>query len=280
LAKPWEEIASALASIASASGRTRFTLGYSQSAIGTMHHFPIMLSKGLIPGWARFRGSGSNADVDMAAEEDIWNVGGALTYLASVETLTVESSSANDTSAGTGARTVIVEGLDSTYAEISETVTMNGTTQVTTANSYIRLHRLSVATAGSGATNAGTITVKPSVTTAATQGAIQIGEARSRGSHFTVPLGKNAFFMSASLSIGKAAGTDKNAEIKAWLRPFGGVFQLAERVELSTSSSSFVTVELFAPSVLAAKTDIKFTCSANQNDTLASCFYDLALVDA
>ena len=45
---------------------------------------------------------------------------------------------------GTGARTVLIEGLDENYDIQSETVTMDGTTNVVTTNTYIRLFRMTV----------------------------------------------------------------------------------------------------------------------------------------
>ena len=57
-------------------------------------------------------------------------------YLAAASLLQVSSGSANDTAAGTGARTVTIVGLDANYNVISETLTMNGVTPVQTVNSY------------------------------------------------------------------------------------------------------------------------------------------------
>jgi hypothetical protein len=59
---------------------------------------------------------------------------GDLSYAAAALQMTVSSSSASDTSAGTGARTVLITGLNANYAVISESVTMNGQTAVTTTN--------------------------------------------------------------------------------------------------------------------------------------------------
>lgn len=69
-----------------------------------------------------------------------------------------ESSSANDTAAGTGARTISVTGLNTSFARFTETVTLNGTTAVAMATSNILfIDKITVATAGSGLVNAGII---------------------------------------------------------------------------------------------------------------------------
>ena len=72
------------------------------------------------------------------------------------------SSSANDTSAGTGARTLLLTYYDQNMAgPFTETITMNGVSNVNTVSSTICfVESIVVATTGSGLTNAGTITMK------------------------------------------------------------------------------------------------------------------------
>jgi len=73
----------------------------------------------------------------------------------------VVSSSANDTAAGTGARTIIVQGLNSSYVPFQETITLNGVTPVPLVNtSIVAVNRAWVATAGSGLVNAGNVDVR------------------------------------------------------------------------------------------------------------------------
>ena len=52
-----------------------------------------------------------NIDVDNA-KETIWDGGGIYTYIETAETLTVTSNSVNDAVAGSGARTVEIQGLN------------------------------------------------------------------------------------------------------------------------------------------------------------------------
>lgn len=69
----------------------------------------------------------------------------------------VSSSSVNDASAGTGARTVRLVGLDAALATVTEDVTLNGQTQVTTSTSFLRVTRMIVLTVGSGGHNDGIV---------------------------------------------------------------------------------------------------------------------------
>lgn len=73
----------------------------------------------------------------------------------------IASSNANDTAAGTGARTVQITYFDNTGAgPLTEIVTLNGLTPVNTTNTNIRfIEKMEVLTAGTGGANAGTITL-------------------------------------------------------------------------------------------------------------------------
>lgn len=102
---------------------------------------------------------GHNAAVDAA--EDIIVAGGTYVFLAAAETPTIESADTEDhLTDGTGAKTVVVEGLNSSHKAVAETVNMNGTTQVTLSTSFLRINRAYVKSAGAGSTNAGVIDIK------------------------------------------------------------------------------------------------------------------------
>lgn len=95
--------------------------------------------------------------------------------MTSADTLDVVSSSANDTSAGTGVRTILITGIDENSELQTETVTMNGTTPVTTTNSWLGVNRVVSLTAGSGGVAAGTITIDDNGGTVGTQATIPAG---------------------------------------------------------------------------------------------------------
>lgn len=91
--------------------------------------------------------------------EAAWPESAVYTPLAAaMSTPYCASSDANDTSAGTGARTLTVTGINTSFASFSETVTMNGQTSVNLATANVLLiNSLEVATAGSGGLNAGIV---------------------------------------------------------------------------------------------------------------------------
>lgn len=99
------------------------------------------------------------------------------------------SSSANDTAAGTGLRTLVMSYIEhSTLLAKTEIITMNGTTPVLSVATNIRfINSLTMLTAGSGGTNAGAITVTNG---GLTYGAISIGHRVQASAYRMVPSGK------------------------------------------------------------------------------------------
>lgn len=94
---------------------------------------------------------GRNQDVDSSANETVWAAGGLYTFASGAEDLEILSDDANDTAAGTGARTVRIVGLDANYNEFIDTYTLNGTTAVAmNQRQYLRVHRCVVVSAGTG----------------------------------------------------------------------------------------------------------------------------------
>jgi len=146
-------------------------------AAAELRDFGIEVAMGRIPGFAKINKFGEALDCDSGVPTDLWDgANGALSTdiwvpptQARIHALS--SSSANDAAAGTGLRTCKVYGLTSwTAKETSETVTMNGTGNTNTTNSYVIIHRIKGLTWGTGGVNAGDITA-----TAATDATITAG---------------------------------------------------------------------------------------------------------
>lgn len=126
--------------------------------LSVMSALMLEIAKGNVTGHASVNKFGRNTDVD-TAEEDVWDGGGTWVAPTAARLHDIASTSASDASAGVGARTIEVYGLTSwTTAEVSETITMNGTTNVPTVNSYVIIHRMKVLTKGATDVNVGIIT--------------------------------------------------------------------------------------------------------------------------
>ena len=119
-------------------------------------HTDLAIARGHTAGYRALYKFGYNPDVN-GDEETVWAQGGNYPWIDSAVTMFVSSSSANDTNGGTGANTILIQGLDEDYNEIEETVVLNGQTQVATQFSYLRVYRAFVTLAGSSGTSGGTI---------------------------------------------------------------------------------------------------------------------------
>lgn len=158
------------------------------------------IAHGDIPGVSNFLLCGYNGAITTTAET-IWDDSTVLAFRSTaVSTMKVSSGDANDTSAGSGARTVTVTGVDGNYAVVSEVISMNGQTGVATTNSYLAINSMSVTTAGAGGVNAGVIYIGTGTITAGVpavvDGLIAIGRNISQGSAYTVPAGKTLMLKS------------------------------------------------------------------------------------
>jgi len=206
------------------------------SQVGTVEPFNLQIARGQIPGHKLKFKFGNNPAVG-STEETIWAEGGLYVYPTSATQMTVSSSSANDAAAGTGARTINIEGLDADYNEISEDIILNGQTPVTTVNSYLRINRGIVLTAGSGEKNAGIIRAGTGAVTSGVPANVFLsidgdGDNQTLMCLWTVPAGYTAFLVQTNVSTGNASNTPALLQTTVVARPHGGVFSTKERITL------------------------------------------------
>lgn len=132
---------------------------------GLMTDDSLLIALGVYSGISHINKFGRSTNVDTGIQTDIWDRANATddedTWVAPTSAVihNIKSSSASDAGAGVGARTVQVCGLvDFDTKEVSEIITLNGTTDVPTINSYVMIHRMEVQTKGATNVNVGTIT--------------------------------------------------------------------------------------------------------------------------
>ena len=218
---------------------------------------------------------GRNGDLSAATAEDVTGVGGTIHWPATAQKFDITSGSANDDSGGSGAITVQFYGLDSAYAEQNETVTLNGTATVQTTNTYLRMFRGIVRTAGAGGQNAGIISATPtSDATAVIQ--IGVGFNQSLFGAYTVPAGKTAYMLDYYWGINKAQSSA--LEMSLYERPLAEVFQLKHIMGGHSNGASSFEFVFHAPRSIAAKTDIKLHADVSGNNVDVSGGFDLLLV--
>ncbi len=202
----------------------------------------------------------------------IWPENSIYVYPSSASTMTVSSSDNDDVSGGAGARTVEIYGLDSSYDEASETITMNGQTAVTT-NSYIRCHRMIVRTAGNTGSNEGIIywgtgalsTGKP----ANVYAEISAGFNQTLQCAYTVPNGKTAYIYEILYS----AGSGREMQGSLCVQPLNEVMQVKELVVLYQTGLPFPMPFL----KVEAKSNIELRGVVDASTSAAGCSFSMLI---
>lgn len=144
--------------------------------------------------WGYVQKFGRTPDIDAAGgNEEVWDGESAYTYITAAAAMKISSTDAKDTSAGVGARTVRVFGLDTNWQEVSQDVTMNGVTGVSIPTSLIRVYRAYILTVGSEEDNAGDIWIGTGTITdgvpAVKHAGIKAGMGQTLMAVYTVPNG-------------------------------------------------------------------------------------------
>ena len=98
--------------------------------------FYLAVAKGDFTDYSNVNKFGINSTVGSGGFESIWEGSSLYPWPTDVQTLSVVSASANDASGGTGARTVEIQGLDTNWDVVTETITMNGVTPVVTTQTF------------------------------------------------------------------------------------------------------------------------------------------------
>lgn len=213
---------------------------------------------------------------------DIWNDGGIYVFPSSATTMTLSSTDANDTIAGTGARTVEIQGLDTNYSQISETLEMDGLNGVTSDKSYLRVYRMKVMAAGTTGWNEGNIYLGTGAITDGIPAVIHAeitidagagveGENQTLMAIYTVPAGKTGLIWNLDV----ATSLDKPVEVWLKVRPFGEVFQTKIRTELIKNHDH--TTKKF-PIKVTEKSDIRVSARTDTQTTDLSASFDIELV--
>lgn len=168
---------------------------------GATEPFDLQVARNQILGHSSVSIFGYQASVTTTAIP-IWENATVYTYITSASTLTLVSTSTSD---NTSAK-ILISGLDSSFNIISETLALNGTSGVTTVNSYFRVNSLLMVSPGTSQnTNVGTITLKQSSNIVAQ---INVGIGKSQSTIYTVPA-KYSFYLATSVvtSSNSSSGT-------------------------------------------------------------------------
>lgn len=176
--------------------------------------------------------------------QDVWCVGGEYIWATVASTLTVVSTDANDTAAGTGVRAVRVQGLDANFLEIAEDIPTNGLAGAVSSLSFIRVNGIRALNQGTYQTSTttggpgGDILVTRTVGGAAegiilaTDGGVAWDYGRAELGRFTIPAGRNGYITRIVVSSEAAQASDfilwGRGDADVGLAPFGSKIVLLE----------------------------------------------------
>lgn len=161
--------------------------------------------RGVIPGVRRVVFTGANTSVDIASvPEEVWGGSGLVPIPAADESWEIVSSSAADAAAGIGARTISITTLGGDYAELNQTISLNGTTPVALAGVHRFINSANLLTAGSSGVVDGTITIRVAGA-GATRGFISVDGLLNQ-CKYTVPAGYTLSLHNALVGVRTQGG--------------------------------------------------------------------------
>lgn len=222
---------------------------------------------------------GRNTDIDTTTDpEDVWDAGGLYPDETAASVHGVTSASANDAAAGTGARTIRIEGLDANYNRIQEDVTLNGVTNVNTTNSYLRVFRAYVLTAGTVGTNDGAITIQHNTSTN-TAAVISAGKGQTEMAIYTIPAGYTGFIVAIEAS-GNRPGATSGAMIDLSLvYRTGSVSRIKQTFGIAVDGTSHYARNYDLWKKVPEKTDVIVRVdNTTDNDADISASFDMVVM--
>ena len=212
--------------------------------------------------------------------ETIWEVGGLYEYLTTASAVSAVSDEGSDTTTGTGARTIELQGLDADYNTVTEIISTGGTGGGNVSSQeFLRIFRAAVKTAGSTGTNDGNITIEAGATTVISigthgTGVNKEGFGQSQTSVYTVPAGKTGYI--TQWSVGSST---YNSDVQAYLlisEPEDGkVLRTKDIMFLSNYSVKDYKVPLQVPET----SDIEVRAFDSSTGIPVSTSYNVILID-
>jgi len=241
--------------------------------------FELAVSMGQMPGYSAIDKFGENPDIDTATgPEDVWEVGGEYIYDAD-ETAPIVSL-ASDNIADT--EPISIVGLDIDGNEVTQEITLVGTTRQALTTPLWRVYRMS----NEGTSNLVGIVfcytgtgAAPSIGDANVRAAINNGNNQTLMALYTIPKGKVGFLYRGELGISRSQSTG-SAEASYYSRRYGKIFKVKKRVDITNSGSSIFQDKRSFPDVIPALTDVKLTVEAvSANNCGVFGTFDILLVD-
>ena len=243
--------------------------------------FRLEVSKGNVAGHKSVNKYGYNPDVDLAADEDIWELGGNIIYPTAAEALEFISSSPSDANGGNGAEKITIEGIDSSLNFFSTEYTTNGTTAVACGTRW-RVFRAYVSDAGVLAGNFGTITIR---TVAGSTERLRITSDKGQSNYcsYSVPTGSKAYIYGYEATLNEGSPSGVTADVQLWVQETfdvtGRVKKQKENFGLTIDGTSAWRRNFATPLQMVGPCDIWIRADVSTNDTFVAASFDLIEVE-
>lgn len=225
--------------------------------VGTSEPFELQVARGQIPGHRVRNVFGFSTAIGTSFTTP-WELGNtdALPLISTASPLDVSSSAAGDTT-----QIVRIIGLDADYNEVAENISLNGTTTVTTTNSYKAINDL-VTISGNCI---GDVTAKIGATVYAQ---ITAGAGRNQAAIFTVPAGHSFYLARIDAFSATATGASKYLTfLNKNTFSDGRVFNVAE-----TTFAQRMDIMRVLPFKVSEKTTLEFQAKTNSSTAEAGIF--------
>jgi hypothetical protein len=229
--------------------------------------YRFAIARGQIQGASSTGSSGYRNSLSIGNTYDIWGgTESACVELSSAERLEVTSTNANDTDGGSGAEYVTITGLDNSYNEITEVVSLSGLTASPTTQTFLRVNSLFSGGSNEGG-NVGEISLTSEVTNVEIDriGALQ---GFSNACKITVPAGCTGVL--TSMHGGGQRNDDADIMLKARIPSLTGKsYSTVLQQPMSPLATGLGTLVLTVP----ARSDVKLSIYARTNiDTITGSF--------
>lgn len=223
----------------------------------------VIISAGDLAGYAGVHKYGAVFGTSTPGWSTVWtaadtSASALYPWDTAANTITAVSSSGSDTG------DITIQGLDTDYNFVEETLTLTGTSPVAGSVTYLRVNRAFM----NDATNIGKIQVKNG-TTVVTE--IAAGYGQTLQCFYTIPAGKTGYM----LNIQSSASKNQETTLALFVRPFGGAFraQLTQALYQNNQQLDFPV-----PLRFTEKSDIDLRTTGSANATVSSDF-SIILVD-
>ena len=222
---------------------------------------------GDIPGTSQVHKFGAVPAMSNNTSGTIWDVNDTFYPWSSFSTafaLTIPAVNASD-----DGKDVTIIGLDASYNEISEEITVSSSASVTTTNTFIRVYRAYVS---GGGTNVANINMQIFGTTVCR---INAGKGQTLMAIYTVPAGYTGYIMQGTATC--QYGADATGDM--FVRYFGQTaFRVGHSFEFSGAGGQYF-YKFTVPVVIPEKSDIDIRASVRSNNARLTAAFDIILVE-